>query len=282
MPYHTGMFICTLLSLVFLIRSLKKFDIWNVMFLSISIILGIISNTLYHVYFTVPILIALVVLAIRDFKRYYPLILTILISFGASQLLMKFIPDMAYKLNLNSARKESFDLMVSSLIFIYKSSYILKLAIVLFITSFIYSSVISAKTIWKIITAGSKQINRYEFYHLYIVIVTIGSFIAPVYAGNFLELACIRYQMYSCFLGIFNIAIIFAHHSGNSNGKTIKRIALSFSFLAVIFVAVRSYSQNPFGAFSRFENYTNSLAIAVDSLSLKYPLKVCTRPSPSS
>lgn len=276
MPYHSGMFVSFLLSLIFFIKIFSgRTQIINYVILLLSIILATISNPLYHAYFTAPTLALMALLSIRNFKKYARIIAIVVGSVVLGRLLLIILPDLTYSLRFSQNHSESYEIMKLSLINMYNQSLYTKIILILTSASFAYSMVFSTITIFKqkLFQRTASSISVYEAFQLIALAMLISAITAPIYAGVFYDPSAIRYILYLMLFGIFNCAVIIGHYSVQSDGKLIRILAVILVAGASLFIIHRCTVQNPFSAFYRMEKYTSTLAVAVDQLKEKYPIK---------
>ena len=273
MPFHSGMFVTVLLSLVFFFKSIDGNSKVHIPLLSASVILATISNSLYHVYFTFPVVLVSLFALIKEPSIYIRPLITIFASVGAGLLLTNILPDLAITVPLTGDRWQSYKMLEYTMLNLFNSSLLMRIILTVYALTFIYSVAVSAHALYKIITTKIYSISRHQLFQMIFAATAIASFAAPVVAGNFVGIYCIRYVLYSIMIGVFNAVVVLTYYADKYDRRLITYPMYAMLLGALLYVSIRGSKQNPFGAFERVKNFNNSIAVATDSLSKKYALK---------
>jgi hypothetical protein len=273
LPYHSGMALNSLLSLALLfnyIRTKKRLYLYS---LSGIVALGSLSNPLYHVYFSVPVLVMLVFLAWRCGSPYWKLALHIVAGIAFGYILMLLLPKTNINMPSGGSTVSSYHMLVYTISNLYNSSVFLKVIIILSSVSFLYSFIVSINTITGLLSRKKTDPGRYNMYHVIFTGIFLLSVFAPLLKGNFLGPWCIRYILYAIAFSLFNIGIILIKFVEFRNFRYAYSVSAIAIIIGCLWIFSRSAKQNPLQTFPRYINYNNSLAVAVDSLASLYPLK---------
>lgn len=275
MPYHTGLFVNTLISLNLLFYYIRSRKMWLVGALFIVMIVSMISNPLYGVYFGAPVL-AIGILSCLS--RFRPNILwTATVAAGSIIGLYGFKQFGWFLSNIPSTPDHwaSLSAMLSDFAKIATGTLAGFMILLLTVTSFVYALIFCGKAVLKKLfgSARGEDYTAYELYQLYFIPFFVFSLSAPVIAGNYFHTSCVSYILYTFILGVFNSAVIISYHSQGARAQWAKWLPYLFTGAFVGFIVFQSICYSPINAFRRVSSYRSAVAEAADALKERFPLK---------
>lgn len=276
MPFHSGTLINSMITYILAHEYLKKQKNFILVSIGIFTAFAAFSSPLFHIQATAPIIIAIVGVESRNIKRHLKPIVAILVGGAVGYICMKWFSSHIAPIPQSSDRLLSLKTMFGQFRELISQSPVSAAVVLLFAGAFLYSM---GHTVRAII-AGAKRtethrkvIDGYTHYHAFMAFLIVTTCIAPIAAGNYYGTGNVRYLSAVIYIGIFSWGTIIVRHSQLLKTLELRKITCALSILLILFVGYRSLQQNPFNAFPRLAHYQNNLALAVDELSVKYPIK---------
>ena len=275
MPYHTGLFVNTLISLNILFYYIRSRKMWLMGALLLITTVAMISNPLFGVYFSAP-MIAIGLLA--SINRFRENILWTATTAAGSLIGLYLFKQFGWFLSHIPSTPEhwaSLSAMLSDLAKIATDTVAGFMILLLTVISFVYALIFGSKAVLKKLfgNARGEAYTPYELYQLYYIPFFVFSLSAPVIAGNYFHTSCVSYILYTFVLGVFNSAVIISYHSQGARAQWAKWLPYLFTGAFVGFIVFQSISYSPINAFRRMSSYRSVAAEATDALKERFPLK---------
>jgi len=216
--YHIGAYLMALLCLLLTLKFLKK---GSYVIFTIIIILGVltaISDMLFSLMFSIPMLLtSLVLFFLNKNRRYLLIAIYSLIFIGASFWWINFIEKSTMIHSASVGEKflnfdtlhESLDVLKRQYIGFFKQFNARSITIYLTIIAFIFLLIKSIGYIFKPKT--SKLSPEAITFILFIVLFTLLVFISPLANGTYSAFTRIRYNIHVFYIGLFNVTFILGY-----------------------------------------------------------------------
>ncbi|PBQ31618.1 hypothetical protein CNR22_07500 [Sphingobacteriaceae bacterium] len=265
--YHTGAFLMTLLCAFFTFKYINgKNGLWLLLLL-VTGFLSVISDRLFLVFFSAPMIASCLLLIKRLNWKPTTLLTVAIITFSWLGLkVFKQIDSFPYPM-LDETKPADFSIisMQAEIYFDQISTYLLRfgfmaLTMYLFIVSLFLMAYVFLKSI------RHENDKLISFYSLFSLIFSVCVILTPLVSGRYTGGDCLRYNVYPFYLGILNLAVFIMFLS---RGKQANKV-LSFSLvgLNLIFFMLALTQISPKGI-NEFFNYYPKKAQQMDALAEK-------------
>lgn len=275
MPYHTGMFVNTLISLIILFGYLRTRRQLLLGALFLFMLIAMISNPLYGVYFGAPAAAVGILACIGQWRR--NALWTATAIAGSLIGLYGFRQFGWFLSSIPSTPDHSASLaaMLKDFATISASTVPGFLIIALTAASFVYALVYAGTAVIRKQFGSDRgqSYTLYELYQLYFIPMFVFSLAAPVVAGNYFHTSCFSYILYTFVIGVFNSALIISHHAPAIRASWANWLPCAATGALVAYIGFLSLQYSPLHAFRRVAGYRTALAAATDALADTYPLK---------
>lgn len=282
LPLHSGAFINMLIATILTVIFLKTNKWKYLVIAAILIVLSIISDFIFYIYFIVPVFVTIITLvSFRkiDYKnKNLILLFATIIVFGAigywvQRIIAIRISGIMPLRNMSDNIINSFHGIINDIPHLAMANKITITISLLTICCFIISIYILIINLFK----PKKQDTNWIFisYLIFFVCFFIVSFLAPVINGIYLGIDCVRYFLPVIYLALFNTGLLIDYLLRNSLKKEIYIgvIAISILLVSGIYIISNFHENNPKRAISKIYNYYPTCVSAVDKLSKQYNVK---------
>ncbi|MDA3779222.1 MAG: hypothetical protein PF487_03165 [Bacteroidales bacterium] len=284
--YHLGAFVMTILCLIFTFNYINKKDNKFLYYLLLFGTLATISDRLFIVMYTLPMLSLTILIYFKHHKKTLLKLFTTIFSFTVIGLIIfKILKTSSYIhiislswkfLNINNIAN-SFNVMMEQHGKYISLMDLRGLIVILSAISFLIILSLLIKQLYRIFK--TKEINNSIFietaYLLFSTSFCIIVFFMPVINGRSVGWAMLRYNIYVFYLCIFNYAFIFYVFSRKKNYITkIFQAIITISTIFLIIILIRMSNKTKIEKnLSNFFNYYPKKVKSIDKAAEKNKLK---------
>ncbi|MBN1183044.1 MAG: hypothetical protein JXB49_12195 [Bacteroidales bacterium] len=271
--YHTGVFICSLLALIFTINYYyRKRSNLILYILPIMIIVSILSDRLFLIVFSIPFLLSLVIQKSKwkenRFKVLFLLtVLSTAVGYGMLFFLGKVFTIYNPKIELDL---DIFKSLIPQIIQFFehylKPLNLVSLIVTLGIISYLITVVI--------VILNRSLTERHRMFHLYFIFLFPIALITPFVTKLYNSITCIRYIIFIFYFAIINLVLLLNYYKKLINGKYFKyglSVILGLSILLLTIMYSPQKIINGISGFIHFKpDYIECFDNVSDELGLKY------------
>jgi hypothetical protein len=286
--YHTGAFIMGLAALLFTIRYSKGIGRNNLLFLFITGYMGVFSDKLFLILYSVPTLMTMIV----TFKGYskknseYVYFTKSVVYLFLTNIAFVFLGILSFNLLKSSSLvtiikpfrmmdfvhvKESYSIITEHITYFLKSLNIESLIILLTLISV----GLSIYHLFKRIKMDKIAPERKSIF-LFLIFSVFYSFIvfaAPVINGSYSGFDTIRYNIYVYYFSIWNLGLFIQLLAINGIEKILKLTAFALFFIILVFIPVKFATTEISRGTSNFFLFKDKKIESIDYLAKNYGLK---------